>query len=91
MWFVATSLISDSCWKIPQEAFTSYESNSLTRGVCIREEDYLSFSMLALDLHIVVSDLHTELIGREVLDVQVDCELIPVRSHLRETDTENIS
>lgn len=76
MWFVATSLIS--------------ESNSLTR-VCIREEDYLSFSMLALDLHVVVSDFHTELIRREVLDVQVDCELIPVRSHLREINTENIS
>lgn len=38
--------------------------------------------MLALDLHVVISDLHTELIRREVLDVQVDCELIPVRPHL---------
>lgn len=39
--------------------------------------------MLALDLHVVISDLHTELIRREVLGVQVDCELIPVRPHLR--------
>lgn len=39
--------------------------------------------MLALDLHIVISDLNTELVRREVLDVQVDCEFIPVRPHLR--------
>ena len=41
--------------------------------------------MLALDLHIVISDLHTELIRREVLDVKEDSKLIPVRPHLRDT------
>lgn len=41
--------------------------------------------MLALDLHVVIADLHTEVFGWEVLDVQVDCELVPVRPHLFDT------
>lgn len=42
----------------------------------------LSFSMFALDLHIVVGDLHVQIIRSKMLDVQVDCELFPVRPHL---------
>lgn len=41
--------------------------------------------MLAPDLHIVIGDLYAELIGRKMLDVQVDCELVSVRPHLRKT------
>lgn len=43
--------------------------------------------MLALDLHVVVSDLHPELIRREVLDVQVNCKLLFIRPHLRSIQT----
>lgn len=39
--------------------------------------------MFALDLHVVVGDLHVQIIGSKMLDVQVDCELFPVRPHLR--------
>lgn len=42
----------------------------------------LSFSVLALDLHVVVGDLHVQIIGSKMLDVQVDCELFPFRPHL---------
>lgn len=44
--------------------------------------------MLALDLHIVVGDLHVQIIRSKVLDVQVDCELFPVRPHLQNTKTD---
>lgn len=45
--------------------------------------------MLALDLQVVISDLHAQLIGGEVLDVQVDCKLVLVRPHLKKhTDRE---
>lgn len=39
--------------------------------------------MFSPDLHIVISDLHIQVIRREMLDIQVDCELVPVRSHLQ--------
>lgn len=54
---------------------------------CPLMEQYLSFSMLALDLHVVISDLHAELIRREVLDVQVDSVLVSIRPHLWERIT----
>lgn len=38
--------------------------------------------MLPLDLHIVIGDLHIQVIRRKMLDIQVDCELFPVRPHL---------
>lgn len=39
--------------------------------------------MLALDLQVVISHLHAQLIRGEVLDVQVDRKLVFVRPHLR--------
>lgn len=41
--------------------------------------------MAALDLYIVISHLHIELIRRKVLDIQVDGELVSVRPHLKGT------
>lgn len=49
------------------------------------EEQYLSFSVLALDLQVVIGDLHAQVVRREMLDIQVDCELLPVGPHLEET------
>ena len=38
--------------------------------------------MLALDLHVVICTLDVKLLRREVLHIQVDCELVPVGPHL---------
>lgn len=43
--------------------------------------------MLPLDLHIVFSHLHIQVIRSKMLDVQVDCELFPVRPHLQNIKT----
>lgn len=48
---------------------------------------HLSFSMLALNLHIIISHLHLELLRREVFHIQVDRESIPVGSHLQKVLT----
>lgn len=48
------------------------------------DEGHLSFSVLALDLHIVIDHLHAELVGGEVLDIQVNRELVSVGPHLRD-------
>lgn len=43
--------------------------------------------MLPLDLHIVIGNLHIQVIGSKMLDVQVDCEFFPVRPHLQNIKT----
>ena len=92
--------VTDSCQAISSLALSLSLPLSLslthththTRTHTLKGGTHLSFSVLALDLHVVVGDLHVELIWGEVLDVQVDAELVSVRPHLgnRDGDGERI-
>lgn len=44
---------------------------------------YLSFTVLAMDFHKVIDNLHAQIFRREVFYIQHDRKLVPVRPHLK--------
>ena len=54
----------------------------LGRG-CSQPQAHLPLVVLAMDLHEVLLHLHRQVLGREVLHVQEDDKLVPVRSDLK--------
>lgn len=44
---------------------------------------YLPFTVLSMDFHKVINNLHTQVFRREVFYIQHDCELVPIRPHLK--------
>ena len=54
----------------------------LGRG-CSQAQAHLPLVVLAMDLHEVLLHLHRQVLGREVLHVQEDDKLVPVRSDLK--------